>query len=106
MKKKINFRKRREKTMKKYDVLLRADYEKRFFVYAESEEEARKKVEILLFDTNAITLGNENFMGGEAEITENERENDMDFYENPNLGEIPFSGSNRKYNKSKKWERS
>ena len=29
--------------MKKYDVLLRADYEKRFFVYAESEEEVRKK---------------------------------------------------------------
>ena len=45
-------------------------------------------------------------MGGEAEITENERENDMDFYENPNLDEISFSGSNRKYNKSKKWERS
>ena len=65
-----------------------------------------KKVEILLFDTNAITLGNENFMGGEAEITENERENDMDFYENPNLDEISFSGSNRKYKKSKKWERS
>ena len=88
--------------MKKYDVLLRADYEKLFFVYAESEEEARKKVEILLFDTNAITFGNKNFMGGEAEITEN----DMDFYENPNLDEISFSGSNRKYNKSKKWERS
>ena len=50
--------------MKKYDVLLRADYEKLFFVYAESEEEARKKVEILLFDTNAITFGNKNFMGG------------------------------------------
>ena len=29
--------------MKKYDVLLRADYEKLFFVYAESEEKARKK---------------------------------------------------------------
>lgn len=92
--------------MKKYDVLLRADYEKRFFVYAESEDEAREKVEILLFDTNAVTFGDENFMGGEAEIMEEEKENDMDFYENPNIDEISFSESNRKYSKSKKWGRS
>ncbi len=81
--------------MKKYDVLLRTEYEKQFFVYAENEEEAREKVETLLFDTNAITFGDENFMGGEAEITEKQEENGMDFYNASPFDEIPFSESNR-----------
>lgn len=100
MEKKIKLRKRKEEMMKKFDVILRADYEKQFFVYAESEKEAREKVEILLFDTNALTFGNENFMGGEAEITEKEKENEMDFYGEPPFDEIPFSGSNRHKHKS------
>lgn len=42
--------------MKKYDVVLRAEYEKKLFVYADNEDEAREKIEMLLFDTNAVTF--------------------------------------------------
>ena len=37
--------------MKKYDVTLRGHYEKTISVYADSPEEAKKKTEIVLFDT-------------------------------------------------------
>ena len=92
--------------MKKYDVVLRAEYEKKLFVYADNEDEAREKIEMLLFDTNAVTFENENFVSGEAEITEKYSENGSCFYDEVCANEISFSGSNRKYNKSKKWERS
>ena len=40
--------------MKKYDVTLRGHYEKTISVYADSPEEAKKKTEIVLFDTDLI----------------------------------------------------
>jgi len=88
--------------MKKYDVLLRAEYEKQFFVYAENEEEAREKVEILFFDTNAITFGNENFMGGEVEITEKTNENEVGFDDDFPFDDVPFSVSRKEFHKSKR----
>ena len=37
--------------MKKYDVTLTAHYEKTISVYAESPEDAKRKMELILFDT-------------------------------------------------------
>lgn len=56
--------------MKKYDVTLTAHYEKTISVYADSPEDARKKVEIVLFDTNLIDFTDEDFTSGEADINE------------------------------------
>ena len=56
--------------MKKYDVTLRGHYEKTISVYADSPEEAEKKTEIVLFDTDLIDFSDEDFVCGEADITE------------------------------------
>ena len=56
--------------MKKYDVTLRGHYEKTISVYADSPEEAKKKTEIVLFDTDLIDFSDEDFVCGEADITE------------------------------------
>ena len=40
--------------MKKYAVTLRGHYEKTISVYADTPEEAKKKTEIVLFDTDLI----------------------------------------------------
>ena len=56
--------------MKKYAVVLRGHYEKTIFVYADSPEEAKKKTEIVLFDTDLIDFSDEDFVCGEADITE------------------------------------
>lgn len=56
--------------MKKYDVTLRGHYEKTISVYAESPEEAKKKTEIVLFDTDLIDFTDDDFVCGEADITE------------------------------------
>ena len=56
--------------MKKYDVILRGHYEKTISVYADSPEEAKKKTEIVLFDTDLIDFTDDDFVCGEADITE------------------------------------
>ena len=56
--------------MKKYDVTLRGHYEKTISVYADSPEEAKKKTETVLFDTDLIDFTDDDFVCGEANITE------------------------------------
>ena len=54
--------------MKKYDVTLTAHYEKTVSVYADSPEQAKEKIETVLFDTDLIGFSDEDFVCGEAEI--------------------------------------
>ena len=54
--------------MKKYDVTLTAHYEKTVSVYADSPEQAKEKIETVLFDTDLIDFSDEDFVCGEAEI--------------------------------------
>lgn len=56
--------------MKKYDVTLTAHYEKTISVYAESPEDAKRKMELILFDTDLIDFTDDDFVCGEANITE------------------------------------
>ena len=56
--------------MKKYDVTLTAHYEKTISVYAESPEQAKEKTQIILFDTDVIDFTDDDFVCGEAAITE------------------------------------
>lgn len=56
--------------MKKYDVTLTAHYEKTISVYAESPEQAKEKTQIILFDTDVIDFTDDDFICGEADITE------------------------------------
>lgn len=65
--------------MKKYDVTLTGHYEKTISLYAESPEEAKEKTKIILFDTDLIQFSDEDFVCGEADITE---ENEGDFEDN------------------------
>ena len=63
--------------MKKYDVTLIGHYEKTIAVYADSPEQAAEKVKIILFDTDLIEFFDEDFVCGEADITE-QREDGLD----------------------------
>ena len=56
--------------MKKYDVTLTGHYEKSITVYAESPEQAAEKVRIILCDTDLIDFTDDDFVCGEAYITE------------------------------------
>lgn len=56
--------------MKKYDVTLTAHYQKTVSVYAESHERAKEKTKIILFDTDLINFTDDDFVCGEADITE------------------------------------
>lgn len=56
--------------MKKYDVILTAHYQKTVSVYAESPEQAKEKTKIILFDTDLINFTDDDFVCGEADITE------------------------------------
>ena len=56
--------------MKKYDVTLTAHYQKTVSVYAESPEQAQEKTKIILFDTELINFTDDDFVCGEADITE------------------------------------
>lgn len=56
--------------MKNYDVTLTAHYEKTISVCADSPEQAAEKVKIILFDTDLIEFSDEDFVCGEADITE------------------------------------
>lgn len=54
--------------MKKYAVTLTGHYEKTVSVYADSPEDAKRKMEIVLFDTDLIDFSDEDFVCGEADI--------------------------------------
>lgn len=56
--------------MKQYDVTLTGHYEKTISVYADSPEQAAEKLKIILFDTDLIDFSDEDFVCGEADITE------------------------------------
>ena len=56
--------------MKKYDVTLTAHYQKTVSVYAESPEQAKEKTKIIMFDTDLINFTDDDFVCGEADITE------------------------------------
>ena len=62
--------KARNELLKKYDVTLTAHYRKTVSVYAESPEQAKKKTKIILFDTDLINFTDDDFVCGEADITE------------------------------------
>ena len=85
--------------MKKYDVTLRGHYEKTISVYADSPEEAKKKTEIVLFDTDLIGFSDDDFVCGEANITE-QSEDGLDvagentLQENEDCSDCPYSATN------------
>lgn len=56
--------------MKKYDVTLTGHYEKTLSVYANTAEQAAEKVKIVLFDTDLIDFFDDDFVCGEAVITD------------------------------------
>ena len=62
--------KARNEPLKKYDVTLTAHYQKTLSVYAESPEQAKEKTKIILFDTDLINFTDDDFVCGEADITE------------------------------------
>ena len=62
--------KARNEPLKKYDVTLTAHYRKTVSVYAESPEQAKEKTKIILFDTDLINFTDDDFVCGEADITE------------------------------------
>lgn len=62
--------KARNEPLKKYDVILTAHYQKTVSVYAESPEQAKEKTKIILFDTDLINFTDDDFVCGEADITE------------------------------------
>ena len=62
--------------MKKYDVTLTAHYEKTISVYAENPEQAKEKTQIILFDTDLIDFTDDDFVCGEADITDAEENAD------------------------------
>ena len=61
--------KARKKPLKKFDVTLTAHYEKTISVYAQTPEQAKEKIEIILFDTDLVDFSDDDFIGGEAAIT-------------------------------------
>lgn len=60
--------------MKKYKVTLTGRYEKTVSVYAYSPEDAKEKMETVLFDTDLIDFSDEDFVSGEANITEADKD--------------------------------
>ncbi len=82
--------------MKKYAVVLRGHYEKTISVYADSPEEAKKKTETVLFDTDLIDFSDDDFVCGEADITEcsedgcEENADGDGGLENENCSECPY----------------
>ena len=74
--------------MKKYDVTLTAHYQKTVSVYAESPEQAKEKTKIILFDTELINFTDDDFVCGEADITDVAGENTLQ--ENEDCSDCPY----------------
>lgn len=87
--------KARNEPLKKYDVTLTAHYRKTVCVYAESPEQAKEKTKIILFDTDLINFTDDDFVCGEADITE-QREDGLDgagentLQENEDCSDCPY----------------
>ena len=90
--------KARNEPLKKYDVTFTAHYRKTLSVYAESPEQAKEKTKIILFDTDLINFTDDDFVCGEADITE-QSENGLDgagentLQENEDCSDCPYSVS-------------
>lgn len=56
--------------MKNYDVTLTGHYEKTISVRAKTPAHAREKIETILFDTDLIDFTDDDFICGEATITD------------------------------------
>ena len=84
--------------MKNYDVTLTAHYQKTVSVYSESPEQAKEKTKIILFDTNLIDFTDDDFVRGEANITE-QSEDGLDvagentLQENEDCSDCPYSAT-------------
>ncbi len=84
--------------MKNYDVTLTAHYQKTVSVYSESPEQAKEKTKIILFDTNLIDFTDDDFVCGEANITE-QSEDGLDvagentLHENEDCSDCPYSAT-------------
>lgn len=82
--------------MKKYAVILHGHYEKTISVYADTPEEAKKKTEIVLLDTDLISFSDKDFVCGEADITESleedceEAANEDGGLENEDCSDCPY----------------
>lgn len=61
--------------MKKYGVTLTGHYEKTISVYTASPEDAKRKLEIVLFDTDLIDFSDDDFISGKADIRDVATEN-------------------------------
>ena len=60
---------------------LTAHYEKTVSVCADSPEQAAEKVKIILFDTDLIEFSDEDFVCGEADITEHSEDAPTDCFD-------------------------
>ncbi|MDL2249641.1 hypothetical protein LJC51_03175 [Lachnospiraceae bacterium OttesenSCG-928-J05] len=82
--------------MKKYDVTLRGHYEKTISIYADSPEEVKEKMEIILCDTDLIGFSDDDFVCGEADINEvsedggKETEAEDECFENEDCSDCPY----------------
>lgn len=82
--------------MKKYDVTLTGHYEKTLSVYADTPEQAAEKVKIVLFDTDLVDFYDEDFVCGEADITDadengcEENESEDECMENEDCSDCPY----------------
>ena len=87
--------KTRNEPLKKYDVTFTAHYQKTISVCAESAEQAKAKTEIILFDTDLINFTDDDFVCGEADITE-QSEDSLDsacentLQENEDYSDCPY----------------
>ena len=85
----------RNEPLKKQDVTLTAHYQKTGSVYEERHEQAKEKTKIILFDTDLINFTDDDFVCGEADITE-QREDGLDgagentLQENEDCSDCPY----------------
>lgn len=56
--------------MNEYTVTLTGKYEKTITVQAKTAVQAREKIETILFDTELISFDDEDFVGGEVDISD------------------------------------
>ena len=82
--------------MKQYDVTLTGHFEKTASIYADSPEQAAKKLKIILFDTNLIQFSDKDFVCGEANIKDenedgcDELDTEGGEFENEDCSDCPY----------------
>ena len=64
--------------MNKYKINMTAHYKKTVTIYAKSPAHAREKMETILFDTDLIDFTDDDFISGEAVVTD-ANENDCEY---------------------------